>query len=290
MKDVEAVCPEREPIEVLPSRENRVFRAGELVAKFYRPGRWSKAAVEQEHLFLRDLGEAGVAAAWPVELIEQEGLLVGIFEHVEGVARTKGIKETDAQVLGRTLARMHEVAEGRAAAARPVYSPRSCGIENVAYLLGHGGLPRGFGIELLRAIEEVVRATEADFAELPAHRLHGGLGLADISWRPGGGGPVLLGFNNMLVGPAMVDVWLLGRKGEVDNLEALVTGYTALRPLPGDLWALAPAMAALRRIWELAWGLSRLYDPAVRENLPGFGTEFFWEEQLAFLRARIDEL
>jgi len=289
-KDVKAVCPDREPIEALPSLENRIFRAGDLVVKFYRPGRWSKAAIEDEHQFLRDLGEAGLPAIWPVDLVDQAGLRIGIFEHIEGVERTKGIRESDAQVLGRTVARMHEVAEARDATARPVYSPRACGIENVAYLLGHGGLPTGYGLELLGAIEEIVDATEAKIAELPAHRLHGDLGLSSILWRPGGGGPVFLGFDDMLVGPAIHDIWMLGRKDQVDYLEALVAGYTAVRPLPGDVWALAPAMAALRRVWELAWRMSRLYDPVFRDNLPGFGTDFFWEEQLAYVRARVEEL
>src|SRR5690606_31107257 len=51
----------------LSSYENRVYQAvledgRRVVAKFYRPGRWSRAQILEEHAFAQELAEAEVPA------------------------------------------------------------------------------------------------------------------------------------------------------------------------------------------------------------------------------------
>src|SRR5690625_4319229 len=57
----------------LNSCENRVYQVGQedaapLVAKFYRPGRWSDAAIREEHAFSLELATADIPVVAPLEV------------------------------------------------------------------------------------------------------------------------------------------------------------------------------------------------------------------------------
>lgn len=287
-KDAAAVCPGREPVEPMPSWENRLFRCGDRVVKFYRPGRWTRAAVEDEHRFLQDLDEADISVACPVRLAERHGIVAGVFDLIEGRERHANIKDEEATRIGRLLARVHEVGAQREARHRGVYDPREYGVGNLLYLIGHAGMPKETGAAMLATIGEILDKTADRFAAMPRIRIHGDVGLENMMWTKIG--PVMVDFDDMLMGPPVHDVWLIGRDAEVGNLEAVVNGYRSVRLLPDEWLSVIPAMAALRVVWGNAWMLSRHYDRVFRDNLPAFGTDEYWSEQLAYLQARLDEL
>src|SRR5215467_15798905 len=81
----------------LPLRafENRVYEVEldderRVVVKFYRPGRWSRDTILDEHAFLADLAAAEVPAVAPMDigtgasLSEIEGIHYAVFPRVRG--------------------------------------------------------------------------------------------------------------------------------------------------------------------------------------------------------------
>ena len=108
----------------LASYENRVYQIGVtdgfVVAKFYRPGRWSTDAILEEHDFALELAEQDIPVVAPLvrdgySLREHEGYRFAVYERRGGRWPELGTSE-DREWLGRFLGRIHAV--GARAAVR----------------------------------------------------------------------------------------------------------------------------------------------------------------------------
>ena len=281
----------------LNSYENRVYRVdteghGPLVAKFYRPDRWSDAAILEEHAFVQELAQQEIPAVCPLQRADQAtlcshaGFRFTLFPWQPGRAPELNTAE-DRRMLGRYLGRLHRVGRGAPFRARPLLSVETFGREPVAFLLEHGFIPdylqpawRSLTDTLLQQIDNAFNAIEPRRL-----RLHGDCHLGNILWTETGAH--IVDFDDCRTGPAVQDLWMLlsGGRDEMQlQLTPVLEGYTQFMDFePGEL-ALIEPLRTLRLLHYSAWLARRWDDPAFPRNFPWFNSTRYWEEQVLALR------
>src|SRR5690606_2545388 len=133
-------------IIALASYENRVYQIGVgdgfVVAKFYRPGRWSNDAILEEHQFALDLAERDVPVVPPLvlggkTLHEHAGYRFALFERRGG--RWPELATSEERVyMGRVIGRIHAFGATGRFRHRPTLSAHSLGRESVETLESSG--------------------------------------------------------------------------------------------------------------------------------------------------------
>jgi len=287
-----------------PSYANRVygFRTDDakyLVAKFYRPGRWTETAIREEHLLVRECAEAELPVARPLELRGGGSLGILDLENDEGmpaefvfaVYPRMGGRNFDAERdedwrrLGSVVARLHTVGARRTAPARQRLTPLL--IASFVQELLDAGLvhPRSEG-EFSDIAEETLNEIAAPFEQLDYHRIHGDLHRGNILDRPGEG-LYLIDFDDMAMGPAVQDIWLLlpGRAGECRReLAFLIEGYEEFRPFDKKSLSLIEGLRFMRMLYFLAWRSRQRGDRWFDREFPDWGTSSFWSQEVEGLR------
>ena len=287
----------------LNSFENRVYELeledrSRIVAKFYRPYRWSAAQIAEEHQLLGEL----VAAELPVcglRLFPDGSSLrqfVGIHYAIWDRRGGRAPDELDAALalrLGMFVGRMHNVAARKPFRHRPRLDADTYVRREAAFLEDEGCLPAVFAGRYLRACEELATLAERELAGEETLRLHADLHLGNVLLRDGE--LRVLDFDDAATGPPVQDLWLVlpGRDRESLRLRELVLeGYERFRRFDRGSLRLIEILRGLRMVRYAAWLARRFEDPAFRLGWPDFGTEDYWqtttadlEEQLAFARA-----
>ena len=289
-------------IRPLPSYINRVYTvemdSGEhLVAKFYRPGRWSREALLDEHAFVRACADDEIPVIAPLlftdstTLGEVEGISFVLFPKRGG----RPIEPADPGDalwgrLGALLARVHRVGARAAAPARITMSPFSTTAADLDYLIDGGFLDaresarlETFGHELLDTIAPLFEGAETI-------RLHGDCQHTNVLERPETG-LFLIDFDDMMNGPPVQDLWMLlpGRPEDVrEELEQLLEGYETFRPFDRHSLALIEPLRVMRMVYYLAWCARQSHDAAFLQNHPDWGSRAFWAREHAELEIQFD--
>jgi Ser/Thr protein kinase RdoA (MazF antagonist) len=284
----------------LPSYENRVYQleledGTFVVGKFYRPGRWSRAAIEEEHRFLAELAELEIPVASPLELRagetvgEIEGILYALFPRVGGRAPQE-LSDEQVQIVGRLIARVHNAGALRDAPDRPRLGPESYGRANLRYLLEAELLPAEVRAAYGATVEALLARIEPLFAGVPVHRIHGDCHLGNLLWSPRDDTPTFLDFDDLCTGPAAQDIWMLVPSYDEDGQRQrvlLLDAYRQFRPF-ADAWLrLVEPLRALRYINYATWIARRWQDPTFQRTFVQFGTLQYWEGQVQDLREQI---
>ena len=284
----------------LNSYENRVWQigiedAGPVVAKFYRPARWTDAQILEEHGFARELSQAEVPVVAPLELAGATLHAHGGFRFALYPRRGGRAPELeDSQVLewiGRFLGRIHAVGRAKDFSCRPALDIESFGVEPREFLLGNGVLPPDL-VEPYRSASamaiEAVRATFARAGEVRRLRLHGDCHAGNILWTDGG--PHFVDLDDARTGPAVQDLWML-LSGERDvasrQLTDLLGGYEDFAEFDVRELQLIEALRTLRIMHYAAWLAMRWDDPAFPAAFPWFNTQRYWEDHVLQLREQI---
>ena len=292
----------------LNSFENRVYEVEladrtRIVAKFYRPGRWSEEQILEEHQFLADL-EAEEVPVCPVRPFPDGRTLRSIDSIIYTLADRSGGRAPDeldaatAHRLGMLVGRLHNVAVRRPAEHRLRLTADSFIREDVAWLDAHGTLPRHLHDRYLDAASGLAGAVDGALAAVEPsrlHRLHGDLHLGNVLLRDGQ--LRVLDFDDMVVGPAVQDLWLAlpGRDDWTRGLrERFLEGYEQFRDFDRSTLRLVEPLRGLRVVHYAAWLARRWHDPAFPAAWPHFGTLDYWqretddlEEQLALVRGEL---
>ena len=275
----------------LPLRafENRVYEVElederRLVMKFYRPGRWSREAILDEHAFLSDLAAAEVPAVAPLDLGtggtlgEIEGILYAAFPKVRG----RTLDELDAENrrrIGRTIGRMHAVGAARDAPHRPRLDVARYIREPLEVLAKGGFIPDGLASRYRDVALRTADAVAAPLAAARAQRIHGDLHWGNILWTPE---PLLVDFDDCMVGPPVQDLWLLAR-GPSDEArqmrEDLLEGYGLFREFDRGTLALCEPLRALRIVYMSGWIARRWDDPSFPNAFPMFRNHNYWTQE-----------
>jgi Ser/Thr protein kinase RdoA (MazF antagonist) len=284
----------------LNSYENRVYQAGiedgqPLVAKFYRPARWSDAAILEEHAFVAELAEQEipVVPALAIEgrtLHSYQGYRFALFPRKGGRAPELG----DPAVLewtGRFIGRIHTVGRARAYVERPALDIASFGREPRDYLLAHGFIPpdlrAAWSTTVDCALDGVLRCYEraGDVALL---RLHGDCHGGNVLWTDAG--PHFVDFDDSRMGPAVQDLWMMlsGERAEMTRqMGDILAGYEDFCDFDSREMHLVEALRTLRLLHYSAWLARRWDDPAFPAAFPWFNTQRYWQDRILELREQI---
>jgi Ser/Thr protein kinase RdoA (MazF antagonist) len=294
----------------LSSYENRVYQvhlddafAGTqvVVAKFYRPGRWSEAQILEEHAFSAELEQAEVPAVAP--LAPQGSTLHHHAGFPFSVSPRRGGRAPeldDGEVLewiGRSLARLHTVGAQRPFAQRGAIDLHTFGEEPRDWLLAHDAIPLDVQGDWERhcalALRQVGQALEeARAAGVRSIRLHGDCHPGNILWTPDAG-PHFVDLDDARMGPAVQDLWMLlsGDRGQRQKqLGALLDGYEQLRDFDRAELALVEPLRTLRLIHYSAWLARRWDDPAFPIAFPWFGSSDYWQSQVHMLQEQMEAM
>jgi Ser/Thr protein kinase RdoA (MazF antagonist) len=282
----------------LNSFENRVYQVGledgdPLIAKFYRPGRWSDTAIQEEHDFAVELVEAEVPVVAPLlsrvgqTLCRHGPFRFALFPRVGGRAPLLDDRD-NLERLGRFLGRLHAVGAAGRFRHRPALSIESYGIESVRFLLEEDFIPA----ELREAYEslsrDVMQRIEWCFeraGEVRSIRTHTDFHIGNILWSDAG--PCVVDLDDARTAPAVQDLWMLisGERDErTASLHAILDGYTQFRDFDARELHLVEALRTLRLMHYYAWIGRRWTDPAFPRVFSWFNTQRCWEDHILTLR------
>ena len=279
----------------LSSYENRVYQVwleddAAVVAKFYRPGRWSDAQIEEEHAFARELAEREIPVVAPIGCTTHEGFRVAVYPRRGGRTPELG----DPKVLewiGRFLGRIHAVGALKPFQVRETLTPRTFGAEPREYLLAHDFIPADL-LQAWKAVTQqalqLVDACYARAGDVEAIRLHGDCHQGNILWTEEG--PHFVDLDDARMGPAVQDLWMLlsgDRAAMTPQLRAVLDGYEQFAKLDQRELNLIEALRTLRLIHYSAWIGRRWDDPAFPAAFPWFNTQRYWQDRILELREQI---
>jgi len=290
----------------LNSYENRVYQIGledgaSVVAKFYRPARWSDAQIDEEHAFALELAAREIPVVAPLAhdgrtLFEHAGFRFAVYPRRGG--RTPELDDPAVlEWIGRFLGRIHAVGAVQPFRARPALDPQSFGRVPRDFLLAQDLVPpelreawSSIAALALAAIERRWTETEG----LASIRLHGDCHPGNILWTQEG--PHFVDLDDCRSGPAMQDLWML-LSGDRDSMQrqlaAVLRGYEQFCDFDARGLSLVEPLRTLRLLHYAAWIGERWDDPAFPAAFPWFGTPRYWQDRVLELReqvAAMDEL
>jgi Ser/Thr protein kinase RdoA (MazF antagonist) len=305
----------------LSSYENRVYQlhledGAVVVAKFYRPERWSEAQILEEHAFSKELMDAEIPVIGPLTLNGSTLNHFGGFSFSVSPSRGGRLPELDdpdvLEWIGRFLARIHAVGAVKPFASRPALDLQSFAIDSREWLLSHDKVPLDVQSAWGRAAQEAIdliagypaltstgRKGNADSKPIKHLRLHGDCHPGNILWTPldsptsSGPGPHFVDLDDARSGPAVQDLWMLlsgDRQQRTRQLGALVDGYEQFREFDRRELALIEPLRTLRLIHYSAWLARRWSDPTFPINFPWFGSSDYWQGQVQMLQEQMEAM
>jgi Ser/Thr protein kinase RdoA (MazF antagonist) len=284
----------------LNSFENRVYQVGfddggQLIAKFYRPGRWSDAAIDEEHAFSRELAEQEIPVVAPLSfdgrsLHHAGGHRFALFPKQGG--RTPELdREETLEWLGRFLGRIHALGASGQYRVRPTLDIESFGVEPRAFLSGGDWLPpelREAWLSIADLALDGVRHAFDRAGAVATLRLHGDCHPGNLLWTDDG--PHFVDFDDSRTGPAIQDLWMLLSGDETEmraQLNVLLRGYETFCEFDDRELQLVEALRTLRLIHYSAWIARRWNDPAFPAAFPWFGSVRYWQDRILELREQV---
>jgi len=284
----------------LNSYENRVYQVGleegaPVVAKFYRPGRWSDAQILEEHAFVHELAEREIPVVEPLAcgtktLLEFGGYRFAVYPRHGGRAPELEDRKT-LEWIGRFIGRIHAVGALRPFATRPALDIESYGVEPRDWLLAHEFVPpdlrEAWASVAALALEGVRRCYERA-GGVATLRLHGDCHAGNMLWTDDG--PHFVDFDDSRTGPAVQDLWMLlpgERAAMAASLADVLAGYEDFRELDRRELHLIEALRTLRLLHYSAWIARRWDDPAFRAAFSWFNTQRYWQDRILELREQI---
>ncbi|NUM89265.1 MAG: serine/threonine protein kinase [Bdellovibrionales bacterium] len=279
----------------LNSLENRVYEiemedGSSVVAKFYRPGRWTREQILEEHMFLLALQDAEIPAIAPLRmgattLAETPGnILFTVFPKVRGRLRDE-LSEPQIETLGRYLARIHAVGRGLQFRHRAPLDAETFGWKPLGFLLENGFIDLTYERRYRETVEAILSAAEEPLRKARKQVVHGDCHLGNVLWD--GESPFFLDFDDSAVAPAVQDVWMVvnGRGEDAERDRALLLhGYDTMgAPFDRSSLALIESLRALRMIHYAAWIARRWNDPTFQRTFPDFPEPTWWEDEVTAL-------
>ncbi len=288
----------------LNSYENRVYQVGiedaaPVIAKFYRPGRWDYAAIEEEHAFAHELARAEIPVVAPLQidtrsLFTRDQFMFAVYPRQGGRWPELSLAD-DWQWLGRFLGRIHAIGRRGHFQHRPYLENADAARDARRYLRESGWIPEHLHAvydsitqALLERMDDIWDAA----GEVSLLRLHGDCHLGNLLWVEGQG-PHFVDLDDCLTGPAVQDLWMLlsgGAAEQAIQLRELLQGYNQFADFDYGELALIETLRTLRQMSYAAWLARRWTDPAFPRAFTWFGDNRYWERHILDLREQLAAL
>jgi len=284
----------------LNSYENRVYQVGiedstPLVAKFYRPLRWTDEAILEEHAFVQELAEREIPVVPALEIDGKtlhsfEGFRFSVFPKHGGRAPELENRDT-LEWLGRFLGRIHAVGAIKDYRHRPTLDIETFGTEPRDYLLANGFIPADIDAAYRSVVQQALDGVHHCFdraGSIKQLRLHGDCHAGNVLWTDDG--PHFVDFDDSRMGPAVQDLWMLlsgEREDRVRQMGDVLAGYEDFYEFDARELHLVEALRTLRLIHYSGWLARRWDDAAFKQAFPWFNTQIYWQNRILELREQI---
>lgn len=287
----------------LNSYENRVYQVGiedevPLVAKFYRPERWTEEQIREEHSFSFELQDADISVVAPLISADGESLhryddfLFALFPRRGGYPPELDNLD-NLLVLGRTLGRIHSVGKATTFAHRQTMSVQRMLTDSREFLLEHfipASLEPAYNsltTDLLAMVDGVFKEVDPD----SMIRVHGDCHVGNILWRDDCAHFVDL--DDCCMAPAIQDLWMFlngERHDKQLQLSELIEGYSEFCDFQPRQLRWLESLRTMRLVHYAAWLGRRWQDPAFPHSFTWFDTERYWAEHILELREQMSAL
>jgi Ser/Thr protein kinase RdoA (MazF antagonist) len=286
----------------LNSFENRVYQIGiedspPVIAKFYRPNRWSDTAILEEHQFELELEGLEIPVIAPLQSAEGKTLhhyqdyRFAVFPRQGG--RTLELDNLDhLEWMGRFIGRLHAVGAVRPFKNRLQLDVQTYGYDAYEFLLTNDFFPAALKNDFITTITDLLKKIQERFTstgQVSNIRLHGDCHAGNVLWNEQG--PRIVDLDDCLMGPAIQDIWMLISGNTPDQvnlqLDCILSGYQEFHDFNYAEIHLIEALRALRMIHYCAWLAKRWDDPAFPLNFPWFNTDEYWQMQLEDFREQV---
>ena len=255
-----------------------------LIVKFYRPGRWTKEQIQEEHDFLFMLFDKDLPVIPPYKinnksLFHKEEFLYAIFPKKGGRAFDE-YDEEGWKKIGRLLGRMHLLGETIKQSSRVVWKPEIISQQNIEYLLQSGSVPIGYRQSLQNIYTQFATKTKGIFDKEEMFLIHGDCHPGNLMTRLDGE-IYLIDFDDMSIGPAIQDLWMLLPDALQNSQQELIwfrEGYETFREFSEQSLRFIPILKVMRIIHFAHWLCMQRHDLHFKENFPDWGTIRYWNE------------
>ncbi len=267
---------------------NRVFELEEkaskkrLIVKLYRPKRWTKKMIEEEHSFVRDLFDNDNHVICPIAIdgktiFVTEGLMFSLYEKMGGRALDEFDKDGWINI-GTLIGKMHLLSSKRKSSNRIVWKPSVATKEHLETILSSDAVPLDFIDPLTTTINSFIKTSTPLFVDEKFILLHGDCHMGNFIHRPGEG-TYILDFDDMCIGLAVQDLWML-LPDSVDNslqeINWFIEGYKVFNNFEYSQIKMIPYLRAMRMIHFASWCAVQKYDPSFQKNFPLWGDKKYW--------------
>lgn len=288
----------------LNSYENRVYQIGiedsePVIAKFYRPNRWSNAAIKEEHEFSRALCEREIPIVEPLSdkngqtLHEYQGYRFAIFPRRSGRSLEPDNYD-QLELMGRLIARIHALGSLKPFLHRTTLDIESYGLNSLKFLVDNDVVPVELRSSYIEICEQVLAEIEAAYLSVPNLkyiRIHGDCHLGNLLCKDDK--IHIVDLDDATMGPAVQDIWMLV-SGNIWNqkmeLSLIIDAYREFHDFDLRELNLIEPLRTLRMIQYSAWLASRWNDPAFPKAFPWFDTRNYWQEQITNLKTQYNIL
>jgi Ser/Thr protein kinase RdoA (MazF antagonist) len=295
------ICDRR--VFALNSYENRVYQVGidegqPLIAKFYRPDRWSEAQIQEEHDFCFELVEHELPVVAPLKnslgnsLLQYDRFFFALYPRQGGHA-PEFDNLGNLKILGRLLGRIHGTGAVAPFAHRPTLDRQSFGTNSVR-LIEECFIPPEYRASYVSVTTQLLEAIDAIIAEVGPVRVirtHGDCHAGNILWRDSA--PHFVDFDDARMAPAVQDLWMMfsgERPRQLAQLDSLLEGYREFNDFdPRELRLIEP-LRTLRMLHYSAWLARRWQDPLFPHTFFWFNTTRYWGEHILELREQLAAL
>jgi Ser/Thr protein kinase RdoA (MazF antagonist) len=282
----------------LNSFENRVYQVGveggkPVVTKFYRPSRWSDAAIDEEHAFACELAAAELPVVAPLRvadstLLHYSNFRFGVYPRQGGRAPELESAE-NLMWMGRLLARLHGVGSRARFQARGTLDRATLIQAPSRAVLSSPLLPpalRERYAQTIEMLDALIAARFSDAGAVSTLRLHGDCHAGNVLWTDHG--PHFVDLDDARMGPAVQDLWMLAPSAA--SLSILLEGYTEFRDFDRRELALIQPLRVMRQIHHAGWIAQRWDDPAFPRAFPFAAEARWWEQHLNDLMEAAQDL
>ena len=287
----------------LNSYINRVFElqtleGNGLIIKFYRPDRWSLGALQDEHDFLSELHQQEIPVIPPMQLVG--GQTIGVYKDVFfsvfpycGGRSSDEFTEDQWLEVGRLIGRSHAVGAVHSAKERMVLAPEISTQQQVDFILACGVIQDP---DQARAFSSVCRELIAEikpmFDGIVPTRIHGDCHFSNIIYRPGESF-FLLDFDDMVMGPAIQDLWMLlpgPAKDSFLEIDLFLEGYETFHRFDRRGFQLIEALRGMRFLHYIAWLTHQFVADGAAPIVPGFALKEYWMVEIADLQDQLERI
>jgi len=265
-----------------------------IIAKYYRPGRWTKEQILEEHEFLLDLKNQEIPVIAPIVVdgislfnLENSDIYYSIFPKQGGRSPDEFDLPTTQQ-LGRTLGRIHAVGKLKTCHHRLTLNAKNYGLSNLETILSNNFVPPHLKKSYESVAKTVCQIATTSLTSFPVQRIHGDCHKGNVLWRPEG--LFFIDFDDMVLGPPVQDIWLLFPSRDDDSkrqIDEFLNSYEEFYSFDDQSLKIIEVLRALRLIHFSAWIGKRFEDQAFQKSFSWYGTDNYWQEQIQDLEDQI---